>query len=416
MLYTLSITNLSTMIAQILNHRYHMNKINLGLYMNQSTREKALQYHRTAPSGKLSTQITKPVESSEDLSLAYTPGVGACVEAICADPDQAYELTNISHTCAIVSNATAVLGYGQTSPRAAKPVMEGKAALIKHMTDLDAIDLVVDELNPDKFVDLICQIAPSFGAIMLEDIKAPDCFHIEEKLAERCPVPFFHDDQHGTAIVVAAALINAMKVQNQSITDSHVCLIGAGAAGYAIYQLLIALGFTSSQIIVIDREGPLATEKTPLSIYKQRLVNTTFKGDMQDALSQSQIVIGVAKGDLLTEKDILSLPAQSILFALSNPTPEISPDIVAKLRPDILMATGRSDFPNQVNNVLVFPYLIKAMVDSKNLTLDSELKVKIATYLASLIDAEKDKILPGSFDSRLHKIVDLCLATADSVA
>ncbi len=375
--------------------------------MDKYFREKALQYHKEKPTGKLATLVTKPLLSKENLSLAYTPGVGACVEEIQKDPDAAYLYTNISHTCAIITNATAVLGYGQTSPRAAKPVMEGKAAIIKHITNCDAVDLVIDERNPDQFIECICKIAPSFGAIMLEDIKAPDCFYIEEKLHDRCPVPFFHDDQHGTAIVVAAALINAIQVQQLEINSSKVCILGAGAAGYAIYQLLTTIGFSKKQIIAIDSQGPLISERENQSIYKRRLINTSFSGSTSDAIKQSHIIIGVAKGDIIDQETLLAMPQNSIIFALSNPVPEIDPQSVAQWRPDILIATGRSDYPNQVNNILVFPYLIQAMLSARSGRLNDKLKARISRYIASLVQAKKDRILPDSFDSRLREIVTI---------
>ena len=375
--------------------------------MEKSLSDRALAFHAAKPEGKLSVSTAKKIHSKEDLALAYSPGVGACIEAIQKNEDLAYKYTNIGHLCAVITNATAVLGYGSTSPRAAKPVMEGKAAIIKSFSGLDAIDIEIDETDEDKFIEIVRSISPSFGAILLEDIKAPDCFYIEEQLQKKCNMPVFHDDQHGTAIVVAAGLLNALKVQGTSIAESSVCIIGSGAAGYAIFLTLLSLGFTQQQIIVCDRSGPLTQSRNNLNNYKAKMVHPSFNGNTTIAVRNANIVIGVAQSGILTVEDIRSMPEKPIIFALSNPIPEIMPNLVNEHRPDAIIATGRSDFANQVNNVLVFPYLLKGLIKDRNNRLTDSLKSSIAHYVASLVNPTQNQILPDIFDERLIEIVKI---------
>ena len=375
--------------------------------MDAKFKQEALDFHSMSPTGKVSSNAIKSIRSLEELALAYSPGVGACIQAIEQNPSDAYKYTNISHTCAVITNATAVLGYGTTSPRASKPVMEGKAAIIKSFSGLDAFDLEIDEKDPDKFIDIVRALSPSFGAILLEDIKAPDCFHIEQTLQEKCNIPIFHDDQHGTAIVVAAGLINAAKVQEKDLTKSKLCIVGSGAAGYAIFHALIALGMTHNQIIVCDSKGPIISSRSDfdkLSKFKKEMLNTSFKGTQKDAIRTSDIVIGVAAAGIITEDDIKEMPAKPIIFALSNPHPEILPSIVKEHRPDAIVATGRSDFPNQVNNVLVFPYLLKGLIRNPDARLNAQMKSNVARFVADLVTPGKERILPDIFDERLQKI------------
>lgn len=331
--------------------------------MNEQLRKAALQYHEFPIPGKISVIPTKPTLTQQDLSLCYTPGVAEPVKEIERDPQTAYLYTSKANLVAVISNGTAVLGLGNVGALASKPVMEGKGVLFKRFADIDVFDIEVDCLDPEQFIETVAHISPTFGGINLEDIKAPECFYIEEALQAKLSIPVFHDDQHGTAIVVAAGLLNALELQGKSLKDSKIVCVGAGAAGIATMQLLLKMGAEHENLFVIDRNGVIHTERTDLNVYKQRFAVHTTKRSLTDALTDADVFIGVSGPGIMTAEMVKVMGNKPIIFALSNPTPEIMPDVAFAARKDIIMATGRSDFPNQVNNALCFPYIFRGALD-----------------------------------------------------
>lgn len=377
-------------------------KEKLDASMSISFKEKSLNYHKLPQPGKLSTHITKPTETLEDLSLGYTPGVSHPVEAIANNPDDAYLYTSKGNLVGVISNGTAVLGMGDVGALAAKPVMEGKAVLFKKMANLDVFDIEVDETDPDKLIDTIAAISPTFGAINLEDIKAPDCFHIEQTLRKRLKIPVFHDDQHGTAIVVAAGLINALSVQNIALSDAKIVLLGSGAAGIATANILLNIGIQPDQLFLSDRSGIIHKERH-LPDYKKPFAKENSV-DFEEAMTDANVFIGLAAPNALDEKYLKLMQENAIIFALSNPVPEISPEAVKKLKPHALFATGRSDYPNQINNVLAFPYIMRALLDLKVPQITDEMIANCAKHLASLVQKPHyTNIIPDAFDDRLKE-------------
>lgn len=333
--------------------------------MSNVLRQKALDYHALPVPGKTRIALSKPTESQSDLSLAYTPGVAEPVKDIAASPELAYRYTNKGNLVAVISNGTAVLGLGNVGALASKPVMEGKAALFKRFADVDVFDIEVDCADPQLLVDTIERIAPTFGGINLEDIKAPECFFVESELKKRLNIPVLHDDQHGTAIVVAAAMLNALELQEKRLEDVKIVCLGAGAAGIATLRLLAIMGASKSNMRVVDREGVIHTGRSNLSEFKQEFAVVTDDRILEDAMTDADVFIGVSGPGLLDASLISKMTVKPILFALSNPTPEIMPEIAQVMRDDIIIATGRSDYPNQVNNVLCFPYLFRGALDAK---------------------------------------------------
>lgn len=325
--------------------------------MIDDLRNKALSYHATPTPGKIGIAVTKPTLTQEDLSLCYTPGVAEPVLEIVKNPFNAYRYTNKGNLVAILTNGTAVLGLGNVGALASKPVMEGKAALFKRFAGVDAIDIEIDCHDPAQFVETVVHIAPSFGGINLEDIKAPECFFIEEALQKRLTIPVFHDDQHGTAIVIAAGLLNALEVQNKTLLNIKIVCAGAGAAGIAAVKLLHQLGVPKEHIFMVDRGGVIHTNRQDLNVYKQMFAVQTDKTTLETVLIDADVFIGVSGPNILTAKMIASMASKPIIFALSNPVPEIMPEIAYAVRKDLILATGRSDYPNQVNNALCFPYI-----------------------------------------------------------
>lgn len=325
----------------------------------------ALAYHEYPRPGKLAIEVTKPTRCARDLSLAYTPGVAVPVLEIAQNPENAYKYTNKGNLVAVISNGTAILGLGNRGALASKPVMEGKAVLFKKFADIDVFDIELEAPTVDAFINSVAYMAPTFGGINLEDIKAPECFEIEAALKAKLDIPVFHDDQHGTAIVVAAGLLNALELQNKSLTNARIVCLGAGAAGMATMNLLITLGAKKEHIFMIDRLGVIHTERENLSVYKQEFANKTDKRTVVDAMTDADVLIGVSGPDLINAEDLTRMADNPIVFALSNPDPEIHPDIVKATRSDCIMATGRSDFPNQVNNVLCFPYMFRGTLDAR---------------------------------------------------
>ncbi|MDY6942597.1 MAG: malic enzyme-like NAD(P)-binding protein [Pseudomonadota bacterium] len=344
----------------------------------------ALDYHAKPKPGKLSIAITKPFTTYNELSLAYSPGVAAPVRAIAADKDNAFKYTSKGNLVAVITDGSAVLGLGKTGALAGKPVMEGKAVLFKKFADVDVFDIEVDAENPEAFIDTVARISPTFGGINLEDIAAPHCFEIERALVERLDIPVFHDDQHGTAIIVAAGLLNALELQNKSIGDVRIVCLGAGAAGIASMKLLLALGAKQDNLLLVDRQGIIHHERENLTPTKQEFVVNTKLRTLTDAMRGADVIIGVSGPDLITAEMVKQMADKPIVFALSNPDPEIRPEVALGSRADVIMATGRSDYPNQVNNVLGFPYIFRGALDVRATRINREMHIAAVNALRSL--------------------------------
>lgn len=386
---------------------------------NNNFRDAALKYHAAVPAGKLSINITKPTDNQEDLCLAYTPGVAEPVLEIANDPKRAYDYTAKGNLVGVISNGSAVLGLGNVGPLASKPVMEGKAVLFKKFANIDVFDIEVEASNPQDFINTVLRIAPTFGGINLEDIKAPECFEIEQALKEQLDIPIFHDDQHGTAVIIAAGLLNALSLQGKELAKVKIVCLGAGAAGIASMRLLVVMGVKRENIFLVDSNGIITTKRTDLNPYKFAFAHDNDGGTLADAMQGADVFIGVAKGGLLKEEMLLSMAANPVVFALSNPHPEIDPNLAKQLRSDVIVATGRSDFPNQINNVLCFPYLFKGALMAgancindemliaavhaiKDLAKEPMLPEVVAAYkYASAKEYGKDYFIPKPLDSRL---------------
>ena len=343
--------------------------------MLKSFKQQALDYHAQPAPGKLSINISKPTETQKDLALAYSPGVAEPVRAIAEDPAAAYNYTIKGNLVGVISNGSAVLGLGNVGALAGKPVMEGKAVLFKRFADIDVFDIEVDADNPQDFINTVARIAPTFGGINLEDIKAPECFEIEQALREQLNIPVFHDDQHGTAIIVAAGLLNALELQKKSLEDCKIVCLGAGAAGIASMRLLINLGAKRDSVFMLDRQGVIHTGRTDLNTHKFAFAIDTDQRSLEDAMRDADVFVGVSGANLVTEDMLLSMAPRPIVFALSNPDPEISPELALSTRKDIVMATGRSDYPNQVNNVLGFPYIFRGALDVRAHCINQEMQI-----------------------------------------
>ncbi len=350
--------------------------------MTSDFKQQALQYHAEPKPGKLATQITKPCENQRDLSLAYSPGVAEPVRAIAENHRNAYRYTAKGNLVAVITDGTAVLGLGNVGALAGKPVMEGKGVLFKRFADIDVFDIEVDAESPQAFIDTVARIAPTFGGINLEDIAAPHCFEIEEALIERLNIPVFHDDQHGTAIIVAAGLLNALEIQGKTLSDARIVCVGAGAAGIASMKLLRALG--AQNIVLVDRQGVVHGGRTDLNKYKQQFAVETERRTLADAVVGSDVFIGVSGPDILTPEMLATMAAKPVVFALSNPDPEIRPEVAAEVRDDLLMATGRSDYPNQVNNVLGFPFIFRGALDVHARGINTEMQMAAVHALCAL--------------------------------
>ncbi|QKI88283.1 malic enzyme-like NAD(P)-binding protein [Thiomicrorhabdus xiamenensis] len=381
-------------------------------------KQAALNYHREAKPGKLSVEITKPADTQQDLSLAYSPGVAEPVKEIMADSQLAYDYTIKGNLVAVVTNGTATLGLGNTGALASKPVMEGKALLFKRFANIDSFDIEIDETDVDKFVEIVTKIAPTFGGINLEDIAAPACFEIEQKLIEALDIPVFHDDQHGTAIICVAALLNALQIQNKALADAKIVCVGAGAAGIAILNLLLESGAQHDNILLLDSKGVVHSGRDDLNVYKQAFAVETDKRTLTDAMQAADVFLGLSVANLLTAEMLLSMAARPVVLAMANPDPEVLPEAALAIRDDIIIGTGRSDYPNQVNNVLGFPYIFRAALDCRAKEINSEMKLACVEALRNLakepvsqqvLDAYglrelsfgKDYILPKPTDSRL---------------
>lgn len=394
------------------------------------TDQEALDFHSRGKPGKLEIVPTKPMATQRDLSLAYSPGVAVPVKAIAADPATAFDYTARGNVVAVISNGTAILGLGNLGALASKPVMEGKAVLFKRFADIDSIDLEVDTEDPDAFINAVRYLGPSFGGINLEDIKAPECFIIEDRLRELMDIPVFHDDQHGTAIISAAGLINAMQITGRTKQTTKLVVNGAGAAAIACVELLKAMGFAPNNVIMCDTKGTVYKGRTAgMNQWKSAHAADTKARTLAEALKGADVFFGLSAKGALTPEMVASMAANPIIFAMANPDPEILPEEVAAIRGDAIMATGRSDYPNQVNNVLGFPYIFRGALDVRATTINMEMKIAAANALAELAQEDvpdevasaysgvrprfgRDYIIPVPFDPRLMAKVSSAVARA----
>ena len=365
---------------------------------DQAIRNASLEYHRQSPPGKISVTPTKQLTNQRDLALAYTPGVAAACDEIVRDPAEARNLTARGNLIGVVTNGTAVLGLGAIGPLAAKPVMEGKAVLFKKFAGLDCFDIEIDERDPDKLVDIIAALEPTFGGINLEDIKAPECFYVERKLRERMKIPVFHDDQHGTAIIVGAAITNGLRVVGKDLSKVKLVCSGAGAAALACLDLLVSLGIRREHIFVADIAGVVYAGRTELmDENKARYAQKTDARTLADLLPGADIFLGLSAGKVLKPEWLPKMADKPLILALANPEPEIMPDIAKAARPDAVIATGRSDFPNQVNNVLCFPFIFRGALDVGATTVNEAMKLATVRALADLAMAEQSDIVAQAY-------------------
>ncbi len=355
------------------------------LGITRISQEEALEYHSRRPPGKLAIESTKPTVTQRDLSLAYTPGVAAISQEIAKDPASVFTFTGRGNLVAVVTNGSAILGLGNLGPLAAKPVMEGKAVLFKKLADVDVFDLELDVSDPARFVEVVKALQPGFGGINLEDVRSPDAFEIEERLRNELDIPVFHDDQHGTAIISGAALLNALELQKKALEEVHIVISGAGAAGLACAAFFATLGAQEERILVVDSVGVLHRgRKERMNPYKERFARDTKARTLADALTGADVFIGLSIGDIVTPEMVASMAEDPIVFALANPDPEIGYEDVKAARPDAIVATGRSDFPNQVNNVLGFPFIFRGALDVRARGISEEMKVAATHALAAL--------------------------------
>src|SRR5687768_7587606 len=391
------------------------------------TRAEALDFHARGRPGKIEIIASKPMATQRDLSLAYSPGVAVPVEEIAADPGRAYDLTAKGNLVAVISNGTAILGLGNLGALASKPVMEGKAVLFKRFADVDSIDLEVDTTDARRFIEAVELLAPSFGGINLEDIAAPDCFIIEQALKERMNIPVFHDDQHGTAIITAAGLINACFLTSREFKDVRVVVNGAGAAAIACTELVKAMGVRGDNVIMCDRKGVIHKGRTDLDQWKSAHAAETEARTLTDALVGADVFLGLSAANVLTPEMVKAMAREPIIFAMANPDPEISPPLAREARPDAIIATGRSDYPNQVNNVLGFPFIFRGALDVRATAINEEMKIAAAEAIAELarepvpeevaaayggqsMQFGRDYIIPAPFDPRLMEVVSSAVA------
>ncbi len=392
-------------------------------------RQDALDYHAKPTPGKIAVTLATKADTNYDLSLAYSPGVAEPCREIFANPDDVYTYTGKGNTVAVISNGTAVLGLGNLGPMASKPVMEGKALLFKRFANIDSFDIEVTHKTTDDFINTVASIADTFGGINLEDIKSPECFVIEKALKERCKIPVFHDDQHGTSIVTAADLLNALDIQEKLIEEVTIVCLGAGAAAIACMELLIKCGAKREKIYMLDTKGVVHTRRSDLNEYKTLFANNTDKRTLNDAIDGADVFIGVSGPNLLSAEQLKSMSAMPIVFACSNPDPEIKPEIAHSVRTDLIMATGRSDYPNQVNNVLCFPFIFRGALDVRAKSINDEMKIAavhairkiakepISQAVLNVIDESelafgKSYIIPKPMDERLYKQVSKAVAQA----
>ncbi|MCQ8183771.1 NADP-dependent malic enzyme [Parvularcula maris] len=367
------------------------------------TDDEALDFHSRGKPGKLEVTPTKPMATQRDLSLAYSPGVAVPVKKIAEDPDSAYDLTARGNMVAVISNGTAILGLGNLGALASKPVMEGKSVLFKRFADIDSIDLEVDTEDPDAFIDAVKHLGPSFGGINLEDIQAPDSFYIEERLKELMDIPVFHDDQHGTAIIAAAGLLNACDITGKRMQDIKVAVSGAGSSALSVVSLFKTLGVRHENVLMADRGGVLRVGRDkPMNQWQSAHAVETDKETLTQAMEGADVAIGLSVGGAFTPEMVRSMASNPIIFAMANPTPEITPEQVAEVRGDVIMATGRSDYPNQVNNVLGFPYIFRGALDVRARTINEEMKAACARALADLARQDVPDEVANAYGTRLQ--------------
>ena len=394
------------------------------------TEQEALDFHARGRPGKLEIAPTKPMATQRDLSLAYSPGVAVPVKAIADDPSRAYDYTTRGNMVAVISNGTAILGLGNLGALASKPVMEGKSVLFKRFADVDSIDLEVDTEDPDEFINCVRFLGPSFGGINLEDIKAPECFIIEQRLREIMDIPVFHDDQHGTAIIAAAGLINALALTGRDFKTTKLVCNGAGAAAIACIELIKSMGFAPENVILCDTKGVIYQGRTEgMNQWKSAHAVKTDRRSLKEAMVGADVFFGLSSKGALTDEMVLSMAANPIIFAMANPDPEVAPEDVARLRGDAIVATGRSDYPNQVNNVLGFPYIFRGALDVRASTINDDMKIAAANALADLARADvpddvaaayqgnrprfgPQYIIPVPFDPRLISAIPVAVAKA----
>ena len=393
------------------------------------SKQQALDYHAQPRPGKLATALTKRCDTQHDLALAYTPGVAEPVRAIAADPEAAYRYTGKGNLVAVITDGTAVLGLGNTGALAGKPVMEGKGVLFKRFADIDVFDIEVDADSPEQFIETVKAIAPTFGGINLEDIAAPHCFEIERALSEALDIPVFHDDQHGTAVIIAAGLRNALELQGKRLDEVRIVCLGAGSAGIAAMGLLERMGAKPENLLMVDRKGVIHAGREDLTVYKQPFAVETDRRTLRDAMEGADVFIGVSGPDLVSDAMIRSMAPNPAVFALSNPDPEIAPETALAARDDLILATGRSDYPNQTNNVLGFPFIFRGALDVRATTINDEMKIAAVHAIAELarepVPAEvieayegrtmtfgPDYILPTPLDPRLRERVSAAVARA----
>jgi len=392
-------------------------------------RQQALDYHAFPTPGKISVELTTAAETAHDLALAYSPGVAEPVREIANNPDDVYKYTAKGNTVAVITNGTAILGLGNLGPLASKPVMEGKSLLFKRFAGIDSIDIEVKHNTPEDFINTVASIADTFGGINLEDIKAPECFVIEKALKERCKVPVFHDDQHGTAIVTAAGMLNALEIQGKEIKNARIACLGAGAAAIACMELLIKCGAQRENIYMHDTKGVIHTRRDDLNQYKTLFANNTDKRTLEDSIDGADVFVGVSGPNLLSPELVKLMAPNPIIFACSNPDPEIKPELAHAVRDDLIMATGRSDHPNQVNNVLCFPFIFRGALDVRARQINDAMKIAAVHAIRKLAKESvpedvlkasgvtaltfgRDYIIPKPMDVRLKANVAKAVAQA----
>ncbi len=393
------------------------------------TDKEALEFHSHKRPGKIEIVASKNMITKRDLALAYSPGVAVPVRKISENPEAAYDYTSKGNLVAVISNGSAILGMGNLGALASKPVMEGKAVLFKRFADIDSIDLEIDSKNPDEIINSIKNFAPSFGGINLEDIAAPDCFIIEEKLKEILDIPVFHDDQHGTAIITSAALINALDINGKSIKKVKVVINGAGASAMACSNLFKKSGVPQKNITMIDRQGVIYKGRKNLNKWKTAHAIDTSSRTLDEAINKADVFLGLSAKGALTKNMVKKMSKNPIIFACANPDPEITPEEIEEVRNDAIIATGRSDYPNQVNNLIGFPYIFRGALDVRAKTINEEMKVAAANAIAKLAREDvpdevvaamggerprygKDYIIPSTFDPRLISIIPAAVAKA----
>lgn len=400
-----------------------------GMTMSEDFKQAALDYHALPKPGKVALELTTSAETQSDLALAYSPGVAEPVRAIAEDAENAYKYTAKGNLVAVITDGSAILGLGNLGPLASKPVMEGKSLLFKRFAGIDSIDIEVDSEGSQEFIDTVSRIALTFGGINLEDIKAPECFEIEKALIEKCDIPVFHDDQHGTAIVTAAGMLNALEIQGKDIATAKIVCLGAGAAAIACMRLLVSCGAKKENIFMLDRRGVIYLGRDGINEYKAEFANDTDKRTLEDACTGADVFVGLSGANLLSAEVLRTMADKPVIFACSNPDPEISPKLAQETRSDVIMATGRSDYPNQVNNVLGFPFIFRGALDVRSKVINEAMKVAAVHAIKDLAkepvpqavldacDLQKlefgvDYIIPKPVDERLLGAVSGAVAQA----